>query len=218
MDGTNFEEQLAKAKAEWEAERAATAASTPNAEQATSKGVSKRRKTEPHMINLHQDPSLSRVLVHFLSRGENTIGKIEEKVRRRGKKGGPAAKAAAHAQEAQAAAVVSIGLSGLSIDRLHAAITVTETPRYSIDRAIAGSSAKIVVNGVPLTTTVDLHHNDRLLFGESNMFLFQDPAALSKPGKKKMIDWDDAQHELLKKQGSSQEQLYSPSLPPERAR
>ena len=159
VDNSNFEEQLSKAKAEWEAERAAAQVATPNAEQARSKGASKRRKSEPHIINLHEDPSLSRVLVHFLARGENMVGKVEEKKRRRGKKGGAAAKAAEHAEEAAAAATVSIGLSGLSIDKLHASITVTENHRYSIDRAVPGSSAKIVVNGIPLTKKVDLQHN-----------------------------------------------------------
>eukprot|EP00729_Bicosta_minor_P020384 gene20385-35548_t len=204
VDGGNFEGELAKARAQWEAERADAAVAAPNAESARSKGGMKRRKSEPHIINLHEDFSLSRVLVHFLARGENTVGKAEERHhRRRGKKGGAAAAAAAHAEAAASAAVVNIALAGLSIDKLHAHIIVKEDGRVSINRAVAGASSKIVVNGIPLTKTVDLQHNDRILFGESNLFLFQDPKELSKPGKKKVIDWEEAQHELLQKQGAS---------------
>jgi hypothetical protein len=152
------------------------------------------------------------VLVHFLSQGNNTVGKKVGQMAKAGKRAklkGQAAIAAAHAtvsHQSDAGPQLSIPLSGVGMDALHASITVGADTRVSIDRAVAGSTSKIMINGVNITSMVDLQHNDRVLIGETNLFLFQDPAVISRLGKKaggSKYDWDYAQNEMVEKQGAA---------------
>ena len=39
---------------------------------------SDRKKTEPHFINLNEDPMLSGVIYHFINQGDSTIGKKDK--------------------------------------------------------------------------------------------------------------------------------------------
>ncbi|KAK3716103.1 hypothetical protein QZH41_019651 [Actinostola sp. cb2023] len=129
----------------------------------------------PHIVNLNEDSLLSGVVVHFLDKDEVTIGN---------KKADPSP---------------SILLSGLSILKQHAVITVKEN-EITIKPAISGSKTK--VNGMPLTGETPLKHMDRILFGSNHMYYLKNPKNADKSeGSPDKVDWDFAQKEIAEAKG-----------------
>merc|ERR1712226_793895 len=70
---------------------------------------------------------------------------------------------------------------------------------------IPSKGAKVVLNGNAITSKKELHHNDRLLFGSSNLFVFHHPQDYAKQQKsKKVVDtpnFESAQEEIAKNSG-----------------
>nr|XP_022300390.1 kinesin-like protein KIF28P isoform X2 [Crassostrea virginica] len=134
------------------------------------------KKVIPHFWNLHEDPALTAMIVHFTREGTSKIGN----------------KNASPAPE--------ITISGLSIQKQHG--VVTNKGGVVKIKAIDG---KILVNGAKITKETDLHHNDRVLFGPNHLYVFhhpQDEAKNVKEGKvTETPTYDTAQEEIAKKAG-----------------
>ncbi|XP_031552052.1 kinesin-like protein KIF28P [Actinia tenebrosa] len=146
-------------------------------ENASSDSSEKEQKlnTIPHIVNLNEDSLLSGVVIHFLDKEEVTVGN---------KKGDPPP---------------SILLSGLSIQKQHAVITVKES-EITIKPATTGSKTK--VNGMPLTGETPLKHMDRILFGSNHMYYLKNPKNTEKSeGSPDKVDWDFAQKEIAEAKG-----------------
>ncbi|KAK7012042.1 Kinesin-like protein kif28p [Biomphalaria glabrata] len=135
------------------------------------------RKVTPHFWNLSEDPALTAVLIHFCREGTAKIG------------------------NKQASPAPEILMNGLGIQKEHA--TLTNKKGTVTLKPLTG--AKITINGKPVTAEVELHHNDRVLFGPSHLYVFhhpQDEAKQIKAGK--VIEkptYDSAQEEIAKESG-----------------
>lgn len=130
--------------------------------------------TEPHLVNLNEDPSLSGVVVHFLKAGANTVGR-----------------------RVKGEALPDIPLSGLSIQQEHCTI---DCDGADFMLTIAKSKAVVLVNGKPVEGSTKLQYNDRVQFGTNHLFVFKDPRNVPAEGAKD-IDWDFAQSEIAEAKG-----------------
>jgi pSer/pThr/pTyr-binding forkhead associated (FHA) protein len=140
----------------------------------------KKRESQPHLVNLNEDPMLSGVVIHILNDGEMSVG-------RRNADPPP-----------------DLALSGLNIQKKHAIIRVTGV-EVTIQPC---SDAKTVINGCPLTGERLLEHKDRVLFGSGNhMYVFMNPkntntntntADKNVPNE---ITWEFAQTEIAEAKG-----------------
>ena len=129
----------------------------------------------PHLVNLNEDPMLSHVVFHFLEKPTIVIGKNDE-----------------HSNP-------DILLSGLSIRKDHAVITITDK---TANIKPGNSIAKTKVNGAPLVGEIELHHFDRILFGSNHLYVFVDPRNPTRqPNTPESITWDFAQNEIAKAKG-----------------
>lgn len=102
---------------------------------------SDRKKMEPHLVNLNEDPMLSNVIYHFIKSGESIVGRQDTKFQ------------------------PDINLSGLSILKQHAILKFSGD---SVELIPAEQGAKIKVNGQPLTGAQTLVNKDRVLFGKTD--------------------------------------------------
>lgn len=140
-------------------------------------GDLQRQSTQPHLINLNEDPMLSRVVFHYIDEGKTTIGSKLAKP------------------------LPKICLNGLSIQKEHAAITYTDQ-EVSIEPTSNNANTK--VNGLPLTQQKVLNHMDRILFGSNHLYLFINPFATDvDPNLPKDVTWEFAQKEIAKASGYS---------------
>jgi len=135
----------------------------------------KKKETVPHLINLNEDPQLSRVIVHFLEQAETKIGRKD------------------------ADPVPNIPFSGLSILKQHAVIK-SNNGEIAIEPASPGAKTK--VNGMPLTGERVLKHYDRILFGSNHMYILVNPNNTEKAeGTPDNVDWEFAQKEIAQAKG-----------------
>lgn len=145
-------------------------------ETATVIGEDERKSTVAHLINLNEDPLLSGVIYHYITTSPMTIGRSDADPK-------PA-----------------ICLSGLSIMKKHAILSLGENDEYELKPAVSGAKTK--VNGQPLTGAQILNHKDRILFGSNHMYLFMNPL---KPdadeGLPAEITWEFAQKEIAEAKG-----------------
>jgi kinesin family protein 1 len=134
----------------------------------------KRRETEPHLVNINEDPSLSGMVVQYLS-DKAVVGR---------KDGNPPP---------------LIPLAGLSISKVHATFLV-QGSNVTIEPS---EGAKTMVNGEVLASSRKLFHMDRVLFGASHMYYVVIPsvAAEGKEGEITAPTWEEAQEEIAKVQG-----------------
>jgi hypothetical protein len=112
--------------------------------------------TEPHLINLHEDPQFSRQIYYFLKQdGEVTIGRRD------------------------AAAKQDILLGGLSVQAEHASIV--GDGKGSFELTVCSAGAKTSVNGdsLEMGSKVKLHHNNRVIFGNNHVFLLNIPGEVA---------------------------------------
>ncbi|XP_056000812.1 kinesin-like protein KIF28P isoform X2 [Ostrea edulis] len=134
------------------------------------------RKVIPHFWNLHEDPALTAMIIHFAKEGTSNIGN---------KNASPAAQ---------------ITISGLSIQKQHGVVT----NKGGIVK-IKSKDGKILVNGAKITKETEIHHNDRVLFGPNHLYVFhhpQDEAKNAKEGKvTETPTYGTAQEEIAKKAG-----------------
>ena len=93
-----------------------------------------KRKTTPHFWNLNEDPQLTGMVVHLITRGTHRIGN----------------------QKAMPPADILI--NGLSIQEEHA---IVENEKGGNVTLTPGPNARILVNGEQVSFKITLHHNDR---------------------------------------------------------
>ncbi|XP_078377646.1 kinesin-like protein KIF28 [Oculina patagonica] len=135
------------------------------------------RKTAPHFWNLNEDSQLSGKILHFIERGEQRVGN---------KKADPKP---------------DIVLSGLSILSEHA----TVTHKGDTITILAHPDAKLMVNGKPTHDEIELHHNDRVMFGSASLFVLHHPVEYENKKnegvKLEEVTYDLAQEEIAASSG-----------------
>eukprot|EP00753_Platysulcus_tardus_P020392 PLAT8018.2.p1 GENE.PLAT8018.2~~PLAT8018.2.p1 ORF type:complete len:1234 (-),score=747.63 PLAT8018.2:64-3765(-) len=109
--------------------------------------VEARRKVEPCLINLHEDPFMSDVITYFLDREKTTFGRKD-------------------AEEEQ-----DITLIGLSIQKEH--MFVTNEGGLLTLHPLPG--AKTLVNGVVVSEPTELHDKWRVIIGNNHFFRVSHP-------------------------------------------
>ncbi|KAH7700395.1 hypothetical protein AAVH_32485, partial [Aphelenchoides avenae] len=132
-----------------------------------------KRKEQPHLWNLNEDPALTDIIAHFIEKGDNTVGNGSSVV------------------------PVQIALKGMSILPEHALIHNKDNKKVTLTPL---NAAEIFVNGRQISNEVELNQNDRILFGGNHLYVFANPA---KKGVKSSqeITYDTAQKELAKNVG-----------------
>ncbi|KAI6176971.1 Kinesin-like protein [Aphelenchoides bicaudatus] len=135
--------------------------------------IDARRKNDPHLWNLNEDPALTDMLIYFIEDGENRIG------------------------NGQSQSTTNIVLKGLSILPDHALIKNKESKKFTL---VPLKATEILVNGKQITGEYILNQNDRILFGGNSLFVFANP---KKGGVKtsQEITYDLAQKEIAKSVG-----------------
>ncbi|KAG7390576.1 hypothetical protein PHYPSEUDO_007516 [Phytophthora pseudosyringae] len=162
--------------------------------------LKEKAMTNPHLLNLNEDQQMSEKLVYFINAGPNKVGRID-------------------ADEEQ-----NIVVGGLGIMKEHCIIARREqsilpeedteeentTPPQEHFSLFVTScrGAKVFVNAEPLKEgeELELHHCDRLILGNSNVFRVVIPSARpEKPTADELahesrFDWQCAMKELNSKQ------------------
>jgi pSer/pThr/pTyr-binding forkhead associated (FHA) protein len=135
--------------------------------------IEEEKQKNPYLSNLNFDEQLSGKIIYILKKGSNTIGKAED---------------------------CSILLLGPSIQEHHAVINRSESGKVIMERC--SDDCRILLNGDPVTHKVNLSHNDRLLFGTTQLFVFIHP---DQQLKSKMtyaeVTFELAQEEIATKAG-----------------
>ncbi|XP_038044731.1 kinesin-like protein KIF28P [Patiria miniata] len=148
-------------------------------EEKLAKEIKKREemKVTPHFWNLNEDPALTGMIVHFTHSGVTRVG------------------------NQKAETTPEIMLTGLSVQKEHA--TITNTKGVCVLQPCPG--AKVLLNGQDLIDKAELHHNDRIMFGSSHLYVFHHPQDLAKnqkAGKKEeKVTYDTAQEEIAANSG-----------------
>ncbi|XP_013402033.1 kinesin-like protein KIF28P [Lingula anatina] len=139
---------------------------------AEQKQKEEEKKVTPYFWNLNEDPSLSGMLIHFCKPGQSRIGTKNAKP------------------------PPEIQLSGLNIQMEHATVTNKDN-KVSIKPTFQSA---VIINGKEISKEELLHHNDRILFGSTNLFVFHHPvdyAQQLKQGKKvEAPTFEKAQEEI----------------------
>ncbi|CAN8014787.1 unnamed protein product, partial [Ixodes persulcatus] len=93
-----------------------------------------------------------------------------------------------------------ITLLGVGIQNKHAILKRNDT-EVSLDRA--STEARILVNGDPVTSSVTLHHNDRIVFGQTQLYVFVNPRQADRHDMTKYpeVTYESAQEEIASKAG-----------------
>lgn len=134
-------------------------------------------KVTPHFWNLNEDPSLTGMVNHLCLEGTTAIGTDKAKK------------------------APGILLKGLNIQPEHASVT----NKGGVVKIKCVGNSRVVINGQSVSKEQQLHHNDRVLFGNSHLYVFhspQDYAKAQKDGKK--IDtpsFEQAQEEIAENSG-----------------
>lgn len=128
-------------------------------------------KTKFHLSNLNEDPLLSGKIRHIFHEGTNTIGKSDPN------------------------SMPDIVIGGVGVSRSHCQIDFDGKTAQLVPNSNP-ATAKVFVNGKLVEEPVALAHNDRILFGVHNYFVFNDP---SQPEDGE-IDWEYANNEVVKDQ------------------
>ncbi|EDO42435.1 predicted protein, partial [Nematostella vectensis] len=170
------QEEMEQVKKSWE-ERLLETEASYKAKEEQERREKEMRKTTAHFWNLNEDPQLSNMIAHFMHAGSHKIGS---------RKADPPA---------------DITLSGLGILTDHATVSNTS----NVLKILPSSGAKLMVNGKPITMETELHHNDRVMFGSSNLFVVHHPVELGKACKSgvtlQKITYDMAQEEIAQNSG-----------------
>lgn len=121
-----------------------------------------KKKTEPYLVNLHEDIAFDRKIYHFIDEGDNTIGRAKSD---RDNK---------------------IKLGGIGVQKNHGTIIRNgDVIKIKKDEP----KATMFVNGVTVKDEIELHNYDRVILGNNHIFLFiiptQDP-----PENADSIDYD----------------------------
>ncbi|XP_062517829.1 kinesin-like protein KIF28P isoform X2 [Corticium candelabrum] len=135
------------------------------------------REKTPHFWNLNEDPQLTKMVFHTIEQGDHRIGNN------------------------RADPPNTIILNGLSILPEHANVS----NRNGSIQLQPAKDARVLVNGERVMSEVPLHHNDRVMFGSSHLYVVHHPkelAAAKKAGVKlKNVTYDMAQEEIAQNSG-----------------
>ena len=177
------EELIKNLNKSWE-EKLAEAERVKNEKQSLMEGISMDDldPKAPHLSNLHEDPMMCGAIVYGLKEGETRLGR------------------------GSAEEPVEIKLIGLGIQPLHCTI-VTEAGGEKVTLQ-PSERARMFHNGHLVRDPVELHHHDRLLFGQNHVFLFKFPKevdALLEKGEDvpAPFDFENVLEELNAAQGQS---------------
>ncbi|KAI0212276.1 Kinesin-like protein KIF28P [Lamellibrachia satsuma] len=110
-------------------------------------------KTTPHFWNLNEYPNLTGKVIHFTPQGRTRLGS---------NKANPPPE---------------VTLAGLSIQPEHALVENDGNKKVTL---LPLMGAKVVLNGNEIMDKKELHHNDRVMFGITNLFVFHHPQDLAK--------------------------------------
>ncbi|CAL1536203.1 unnamed protein product [Lymnaea stagnalis] len=137
--------------------------------------IAQRKKTTAHMYNLNLDPFLTGHIFNFFDTPAEKIGN--------GKDEGP----------------TELVLTGPGIAAKHAIVRM-EGDKFTLE---AGEpNVRLMHNGKAVVEKVELHHNDRILFGTTQYFVFVHPK--ERDASKKVypeITFEMAQEEIAKNSG-----------------
>lgn len=168
--------EMEEMKKSWR-ERLAEQESANKAKEEKEKKEKELRKTTPHLWNLNEDSQLSGKIFHFIKPGEQKIGN---------KRADPQP---------------DILLSGLSILKEHAKLTY----KGNTITILANPDAKLMVNGKPTHDEIELHHNDRVMFGSASLFVLHHPVEFEKKKNAgdtiEEVTYDLAQEEIAANSG-----------------
>ncbi|KAK2174589.1 hypothetical protein NP493_790g01014 [Ridgeia piscesae] len=132
-----------------------------------------QQKTIPHFWNLNEDPSLTAMIIHFTPKGQTTLG------------------------SSKAIPPPDVTLAGLSIQLEHALVENDDNNNVTL---LPLPGAKVVLNGIEIKEKTELHHNDRVLFGSTNLFVLHHPQDLEKQQNEDEIvpvpSYESAQEEI----------------------
>ncbi|GFR23170.1 kinesin-like protein KIF28P [Trichonephila clavata] len=130
------------------------------------------KKQHPHLSNLNFDPQLSGKILHILKKGANRIGKEDN---------------------------ADILLLGPSIQENHAIIHVQELDQVIIEKGCP--EARILLNGEPVTSQSVLSHNDRIMFGTTQLYVYEESENTIRGRKYPEVTYEMAQEEIAAKAG-----------------
>ena len=137
--------------------------------------IMEEKKSKPHLFNLNFDPQLSGRLVHIFQKHELEIGN------KKGKES-------------------DICMVGPGVHQQHALIR--QDKHHKVFLRQGERDCRILVNGDAITNEVELHHNDRLVFGSTQLWVFQNPKEHGIDKKKyPPITYEYAQEEIAAKAG-----------------
>lgn len=131
-----------------------------------------RSTSVPHLSNLNEDAMLSGKLLFYLDKKSTKFGRKD------------------------ANPPCDIQLSGLGVLKEHAII---EKNNEEFEIKQLDQNAKIKVNGSPVKGTMKLEHRDRILFGSTHLYVFQEPSQKRK--HESPVTWEEAQNELAQAKG-----------------
>ena len=137
--------------------------------------IMEEKKSKAHLFNLNFDPQLSGRLVHIFQKHDLEIGN------KKGKES-------------------DICMVGPGLHEQHALIR--QDKHHAVFIRPGERDCRILVNGDTITGEVELHHNDRLVFGSTQLWVFQNPKEKGIDSKKyPPITYEYAQEEIAAKAG-----------------
>ena len=139
---------------------------------------SKRKETEAHILNIHEDPVMSKAICYFFPQDKTTV------FGNRNSAGGE-----------------DILLGGPSVRPEHCKV-VNEGGKLTLT---IREECKVLVNGAETSGTVELNHCDRLTIGTNYYFVVVNPSQVDNPPEEGWpeVDWDFLNMEIAKAQGLS---------------
>lgn len=142
------QEEVEQMKKSWE-QRLKEEEKSNKEEEEKLKKEHEMKKTTAHFWNLNEDPQLTNMIIHFLKPGKYRIGN---------RKANPPP---------------DIQLNGLSIQQNHC--NIEHDGKTNIIKLAPGSDAKVVLNGINQVSESELHHGDRVMFGNNHLFVLHHP-------------------------------------------
>jgi len=138
--------------------------------------VIEEKKSKPHFFNLNFDPQLSGRLVHIIQKSETEIGNQKGK----------------ESDICMVGPGVHVAHALMRQDKKHHQVFIKQMEK----------DCRVLVNGEAITDEVELHHNDRLVFGSTQLWVFQNPKEKDIEKKKyPPITYEYAQEEIAAKAG-----------------
>ncbi|XP_022241347.1 kinesin-like protein KIF28P [Limulus polyphemus] len=134
--------------------------------------IEEEKKKHPHLANLNFDPQLSGKIIHIIKEGDNAIGKSD----------------------------ADIILFGPSIHDRHAVITMDNNNMVSLEQC--ANDCRILLNGDPVTSKALLSHCDRIMFGTTQLYVYNNPEqAMNSEKQYPEVTYEMAQEEIANKAG-----------------